>query len=126
MPAAEPLNESEARRGARPGATRRAQAVASAASARARDFWKAPVVPPVAMRAHIACGAGAELVLPIGIAADAGLEEALAPLRAWLAVRAAATAGRGPLPDAVAESVSDAVAESVSASTNPNPKRKNP
>lgn len=50
-------------------------------------FWATPAEPviPAVTRQHVDLGRGAELVLPAGIASTAGLEAALAPLRAWLA-----------------------------------------
>jgi hypothetical protein len=52
-------------------------------------FWAAPAAASAVAqpRLHLDLGHGAELVLPPGATADAELDAALAPLRAWLARR---------------------------------------
>ena len=66
---------------------------AESAPRRQSAFWAAPAAVTTAAqpRLHLDLGHGAELVLPPGAAADAELDAALAPLRAWLARRPSST-----------------------------------
>lgn len=65
-----------------------AAAAPAAPGRRATAFWQAapaePVAPAVVARLHLPLGSGAELILPPGTDTT-GLDEVLAPLRAWLA-----------------------------------------